>query len=105
MKLIKYETARKALSAATKIDEVKDIKDKAVALAAYARQAKDTDLEMWSTEIKERAKRRLGEVSKGLETSKGGANPKATLPKGGTSKAATLKAAGVSKSEANRCER
>ena len=70
--------------------------------AACLRPVKDTDLEMWSTEIKERAKRRLGEVSKGLDISKGGANPKATLPKGGTSKTATLKAAGVSKSEANR---
>lgn len=49
-----------------------------------------------STEIKGRARRRMGEISKSLEISKGGANPRATLPSTGKSKSAILKSAGIS---------
>jgi hypothetical protein len=62
--LVKYEAARVALEAATKIDEVKSIHDKAVAMAAYAKQAKDNDMVNWAVEIKVRAERRAGELLK-----------------------------------------
>lgn len=70
-------------------------------------QAKDTDLEMWSTEIKERAKRRLGEISQKLETSKHGpGRGNKSLPNNGTPfKSAILKQAGISKSEAQAVKR
>ena len=99
--LVKYEAARHALQQATAVDEVKDIKDKTEALRLYARQANDRDMEVWTSEIKVRAVRRIGELSAALETAQGYREPLPDIRK----KCDVLADAGISTSSAHEYER
>jgi len=60
--LVHYNAACMALAAAKSTDEVKDWRDKAEAMRAYAHQSKNRQLEIDAAEIRIRAERRLGEL-------------------------------------------
>ena len=60
--LLHYDAACRALAEAKSVDDVKDIRDKSEAIRAYAKQAKNKQLEVDAAEIRIKAERRLGEM-------------------------------------------
>lgn len=103
--LVRYEAARHALQIAKSVDEVKDIRDKAQAMAAYARQAKDTALVEWATEIKVRAERKAGELTRELEKNPGKRKDLTSPHDAGRLKGEILAEAGISTQTASRWEK
>ena len=105
--LAKYDAARYALSVAVEVDEVKDIRDKAAAMAAYARQAQDQELLQWATEIKVRAERRAGEMMRDTEKNKGlkGSIVSGTSVVPVRDNTPTLADMGISKNESSRWQK
>lgn len=98
--LMLYNNACKALAAAKATDEVKQIRDKAEAMRAYANQAKNREMEIDAAEIRIRAERRLGEMIReqkegvGLNTGAMGIG-KSAVPK--ENRTPTLADAGIDK--------
>ena len=108
MQLIRYEAARKALVEAHRIDEVKDIRDRAEAMAAYAKQAKDVDMILMATVIKVRSERRCGEMLRASAkngeraTKNGNVNPKTKVSNDATP---TLSDIGLTRDESSRYQK
>jgi hypothetical protein len=107
--LIRYDAACRAIAEARSVDEVKEIHDQAVAMKAYARQAKNRDLEADAIEIRLRATRRLDQMRQeqkatiGLASGgeHGGRKSKDGLRKNPSNVRPTLAGAGIDKNLAH----
>ncbi|MGI3901264.1 MAG: MT-A70 family methyltransferase [Janthinobacterium lividum] len=68
----RYEAMREAVALCATVDEAKEIRDRAAALAFYARQRDDQEVLVWVQEIKLRAGRRIGELLRDIERQRTG---------------------------------
>jgi hypothetical protein len=68
---VNYTEARAALERCDKLDEVAEWSDRAAALASYARQSRDRELEAMAKRIRARAVRRAGELLQDIPTCRG----------------------------------
>jgi hypothetical protein len=67
--LVHYDNMCRAIAECYRVDEVKDLRDKAKALEIYAQQARNLDAERKACEIRIRAERRAGELLRGMKDS------------------------------------
>lgn len=68
--LVKYDAMCRAIDQAYRVDEVKVLRDKAQALEAYSKQAKNTENERRACEIRLRAERKCGQLLQVMAKSK-----------------------------------
>lgn len=103
--LIKYEAACRALAECKSVDEAKSWTDKAAAMQAYGRMAKDKTLEVDAAEIRIRAERRLGEMLAASDLQAGGRPAKETGRPQRPVSAPKLADAGISKDLSSRAQK
>lgn len=60
--LVRYDAMVTAIAECHRVDEVKDLRDKARALEVYAKQARNLEAETRAAEVRIRAERRAGEL-------------------------------------------
>jgi N6-adenosine-specific RNA methylase IME4 len=112
IRLVHYDAARRALSAARSVDEVKHVRGMAAQMRAYGQQAKDKQMLADAQELRDRAERKLGELMAEQSRTVGKANgakgvgTSAGYKKTRTADApATLAEAGIDKNLAHRARR
>jgi hypothetical protein len=70
--LVRYDAMCQAIARAYEVDEVKEVRDQAIALEHYLRLAKNVEAERQCCEIRLRAERKAGELLKKMDKNKGG---------------------------------
>ena len=91
----RYHAAKAALRDCTAVDECMEWADKASALASYAKQAHDDELEKMAKRIRARALRRAGELLKQIDRPAQGGRPQNGM--GDHTVSAAAREAGMSK--------
>ena len=103
---IHYDEMCTAIAAAYQVDEVKHIRDKALAIEMYARQAKNTEAERQACEIRLRAERRAGQLLAERDKAKGGGDQRAEQRShAATGAPETLAELGISKTQSSRWQK
>lgn len=98
--LIRYDEMCRAIDACYTVDEVKDIRDRALAFEHYARQAKNPEPERRACEIRLRAERKAGQLLKETDRAEGNRGPVST----GTTPP-TLTDMGISRDQSSRWQK
>lgn len=84
--LVKYDEMCRAIEAAHAVDEVKEIRDKAIMWELYSKQALNTENELKACEIRLRSERKAGQILRAMvkagERASGRGNHKAESPEG-----------------------
>lgn len=62
-----WDGMKNAIEKCSRVDEIKDLADKAVAVQAYYRQSQDVDNEIQASRIRVRAERRMGELLEAMQ--------------------------------------
>jgi N6-adenosine-specific RNA methylase IME4 len=105
--LILLTNAQRALAKACSVDEVKELRDKAEAVKAYAKKARlGKDIVMEASVIKVRAERKLGEILQSLDLAKAspGNQHSGRRPNPVDGKPIFLSDLGVTKSDSSRAQ-
>ena len=97
--MVRYDAMIHAIAECHSVDEVKDLRDKALALEMYARQARNLDAERKASGVRIRAEIRAGELLK--EMAENGERATKGKP-AADSKSVTLKGLGISETQSVR---
>lgn len=100
----RYDAMCRAIDAAYEVDEVKDIRDQALAWETYSRQAKNTEAERRACEIRLRAERKAGEILREREKARPGPKPELPSTREGNS-APTLRDLGITEKQSHQWQR
>jgi hypothetical protein len=101
-----YDAMCRAIDAAFEVDEVKDIRDRALAFEVYARQAQNVEAEHRACSIRLRSERKAGALLKAMAKAKGAAEPGTNRGTTRSSDAtASLAELGVSKDQSSQWQK
>ena len=73
--LVRYDAMCRAIAECHQVDDAKELRNKAVALEHYSRQAQNLEMERMAAEIRIRAERRTGQLLRQTDLSQGGVPP------------------------------
>lgn len=101
--LVNYDSAEHALAILETVDEVKDVRDKALAMELYAQQAMNTDMERRACSVRLRAEKECGKRLAEMDMATG--NQYVNSAKSPDTTKQTLSDIGISKDQSSKWQR